>query len=92
MLRVYKYTFKLDDYIEIELPRYTKILDFNFDYDSNSHNMWALVNPLFPNETRRFRLCGTGHKITELYEQLRYITSYYQDKLVWHIFELFIKE
>lgn len=88
MLKVYKYTFKINDYIEIELPKGAKIL--KFDCQHGDYCVWALVNPRAPHTIRKFRFCGTGHSLTQK-ENLEYINTFYQNKgmsLVWHIFEI----
>jgi hypothetical protein len=86
MLKVYRYNFKLDDYITIDLPKYAQILKFGFH--NGSYSIWALVNPLAPHETRKFRLCGTGYHITENENELKYINTFFSGEYVWHVFEV----
>jgi hypothetical protein len=51
--------------------------------------IWVLVDPKHPEEERSFRMCGTGHRISED-ETTNYIGTFQMDNgsLVLHLFEL----
>lgn len=51
--------------------------------------IWVLVNREHPQEERTFRICGTGHEISEN-EDLSYIGSFqlYNGAFVGHLFEM----
>jgi hypothetical protein len=85
MKKVYKYFCPVDDSIEIVLPIDAQIL--KFDTQNKYLCMWALVDTDKTDETRRFRIAGTGHDIDEQLK-LEYINTFYFDSLVFHVFEV----
>lgn len=95
--KVFKYTVPIQDELILELPTGTDILYVNAqpgDYINGLFQIWALVNPDNPDmETRKFRLAGTGHAITEP-EHLEYIGTFFlrEGILVFHLFELIPQE
>jgi len=70
----------------MDLPEYAQILKFGFH--NGLYCMWSLVNPLAPHEIRKFRLCGTGHHITENENELKYVNTFFDNRYVWHVFEI----
>ena len=85
---VYKYDLFPNDYATLKLPKGYKIL--SFQAQKLSVCIWALVDPEAELEEVKFRLCGTGHAISE--ENLEYIGTTQKDigitRLVWHLFKL----
>lgn len=86
MKKVYKYELAIDDYVSISMPKGSKILHLDLQYGRPF--IWALVDPDAEEETRNFRVAGTGHEIGDTYCQ-RYIGSFMlmNGALVFHVFE-----
>ena len=74
--------------MELRIPAGAKVL--HADCVGDSLFAWFLVNPEAMNETRKFRVFGTGFEIPEDLN-LKYIaTAKMSDGvLIWHIFEEF---
>ena len=88
MRRVFKYTVPVEDYFSLEMPGGAKVLTVQ-----NQHGepqLWALVNPDNPTETRNFRLVGTGHPISENPDMLDYIGTFQlaDGAFIGHVFEI----
>jgi hypothetical protein len=87
---VYKYKLQsLGDYYTLELPVGAQILKFATQY--NIPALWALVDPEAALVKRRFRVAGTGHKISSAeVDRLTYIGTCQlrEGTLVWHLFEV----
>ena len=89
MLSVYKYTIPTDeDYFSFGLPKGAKILTVREQH--GKLQLWALVKQGEPDETRNFRLAGTGHPIKESPETLNYIGTFQLEggSIIGHIFEI----
>jgi len=88
MLTVYKYAVPVEDYFSLELSQGAKILTVQVQHDSPQ--IWALVNPESPTETRHFRLAGTGHSIQENGEVLNYLGTFQLARggFIGHLFEI----
>jgi len=70
---------------EIQMPKNAIILCIQIQ--NNFPQIWALVKPDNPIETRKFEICGTGvpNKI-DLDEDI-YIGTYQMNIYVFHLFE-----
>lgn len=79
---IYKYTFDIDDEINLSMPADAKIL--HVDVQHGSPTIWALVNPDYLNINRKFYIRGTGHDVSPL---LSYIKTFYMGSFVWHLFQ-----
>jgi len=100
MSSVWKFEFKIDDNIEIEMPEYAIVLHVDMQLQRKigidpmaMHKeevpcIWAWVNPEKPMVKRRFRLAGTGHVLPDV--PLQHVGSFKmsQDRLVFHLFEV----
>ena len=88
MLTICKYTVPVVDYFFLDLPLGAKILSVQEQYDRPQ--IWALVDPQNPKETRNFRLVGAGHPIKEEKEILNFIGAFQLEKgtFVSHVFEI----
>ena len=88
MQSVYKYTIPVEDYFSLDLPKGAKILTVQEQH--GKPQLWALVKRGEPNETRNFRLAGTGHPIKESPEMLNYIGTFQiaGGSFIGHIFEI----
>ena len=86
MRTVYKYQITDAD-LSIELPRGAQPLSVQFQ-GHGEMNLWAIVDPEQPTETRRFVVAGTGHELPE--GGLNHISTIQQlgGDLIWHIFEV----
>ncbi len=88
MQSVYKYTIPVEDYFSLDLPKGAKILTVQEQH--GKPQLWALVKRGEPNETRNFRLAGTGHPIKESPEMLNYIGTFQiaGGSFIGHVFEI----
>ena len=86
MKTIHKFPLKIQDTIELELPKGAKILDVQTQ-DGNAM-LWALVDTTRPKETRRFRLFGTGQPIVGPVGTFVKTFLLSKDNLVFHLFEL----
>ena len=87
MSTVWKFELDSDDYNEISLPLGATPLSVQ---EQNGHvQLWCLCNPNETSyETRKFRLCGTGHSIKE--KNISFIGTFqlYGGSFVGHLFEI----
>jgi hypothetical protein len=88
MVTVYKYPIPIEDEFTLDLPIHSQILKVECQHGRPC--MWALVCPTHPTETRRFRLAGTGHPITQDPDRMTHLATFQmaQGALVWHVFEV----
>ncbi len=88
MQNVFKYTIPVEDYFSLDLPKGAKILTVQEQH--GEAQVWALVNPDNPTETRNFRLAGTGHPIEENPDTLDYIGTFQLagGSFIGHVFEI----
>lgn len=89
MKKVFKYDIAITDYQTIEMPQGAELL--KVDNQNGRIELWALVDPNAETEKRKFRLAGTGHKITdEEASKLRYVGTCILagGGLVFHLFEI----
>ncbi|MBU2634917.1 hypothetical protein KJ841_00375 [Patescibacteria group bacterium] len=77
-----------EDYFSLDLPEGAKILTVQEQH--GEPQIWALVNPGSPTETRNFRLAGTGHPIKGDKELLNYVGTFQLagGSFIGHLFEL----
>lgn len=80
---IWKFPFRIDDVVEIEMPEISHIL--HVECHKGTPCIWAVVNPNDANVIRRFRLLGTGHPVSD--ELGRYIGTFQDRAFVWHMFE-----
>ena len=85
---IYKYIIEPDDYIKINVPKFSKILSVQLQ--KSNVCVWILCDPNQPLTTRTFRLAGTGHEIKEDIAGLIFIGTFqvYGGDLVFHLFEV----
>jgi len=93
MLTVYKYPFVVDDYVNINMPKFSRVLSVQVQGVggiNDSPCIWAIVDTDSPLEVKRFRLVGTGHPIKEKEENLEFIGTFQLlgGRLVFHLFEI----
>ncbi len=89
MLKVFKYEVPIDDCFSLDLPEEATVLHVEVQHEIPQ--LWALINPNTSiKTTRRFRLAGTGHEITERADKLQHIGSLLMrgGGVVWHVFEV----
>ena len=86
--RIYKYTIPVEDSFPLELPQGAKILTVQEQH--GKPQIWALVDPENPTETREFCVVGTGHPIDEDEVTLDYIGTFqlFGGNFVGHLFEI----
>ena len=86
MFKVFKYPVPANDYFYLDLPRGAKILTVQIE--NSRPQIWALVNPENPTETRNFCLAGTGNPMNE--KNLIYIGTFQasNESFIWHLFEI----
>jgi len=100
MKSIWKFEFKIDDNVDIEMPEYAQVLhvDVQIQRDPNArigdasmHEVpciWARVDTERPMVKRRFFIGGTGNPLPEDIS-LEHLGTFKmeQDRLVWHLFE-----
>ena len=86
MRTIYKYPVPLD-YGAVDMPRGAEILSVHTQ--RGLPQMWAIVDPEAPLESRRFHLFGTGHEMPPAAELGRFVGTFlfHDDSLVFHLFE-----
>ena len=80
-MTVWKFPFRLDDSIVLEMPEGAEIL--MVDCQQGQPCMWARVNPDAPKKNYIFFLCGTGHPAPSG----DHVASFQQGPFVWHVFK-----
>jgi len=87
MKTVFKYPLTVRDYVEIPMPEGAEILAVQTQHGIPC--LWARVDTERPDETRHFRISGTGHELSTTDEPLRYVGTFQlQDGIfVGHLFE-----
>ena len=85
-MTVWKYPIPLHDHLEMLLPSGAQVLKVECQHEQPC--LWALVNPGAPEETRHFRIAGTGHVIID--KGLSFVSTFQMDggALVFHVFEI----
>lgn len=93
MRTIWKYELAVEDRIELEMPRGAELL--TVQTQAGRPRLWALVDPIEPHETRRFRLYGTGHAVsdpprTTTEPSQVYVGTFqvFQGEGVFHLFEV----
>jgi hypothetical protein len=89
MLRIYKYTIRVEGYFYLNLPVGAEILTVQVQYDKPQ--IWALVDPEQSSKPcRHFRVAGTDYDITEDRDSLRYIGTFQLSggAFIGHLFEI----
>jgi len=82
MKTIYKYTFDINDDIEIEMPAGAEIVHVGVDPQGQAA-IWAKVNTKDPAVAQRFNIRGTGHDIDGAGN---HVASFNQGAFVWHVF------
>ena len=83
MKTIWKFPFKLDDIIEIQMPEDAVVL--HAGVQGKTLCLWAMVDTEDPLVATQFRVFRTGHQIP-LKEGMRYAGTVFQDAFAWHIF------
>jgi len=92
---VWKFPFKLDDVVHIEMPQGAQILHWDVQPEVGPC-LWALVDPAVPKNLRHFYVAGTGAEIPPQYVSdrgcgagLQFINTQllHGGTLVFHLFE-----
>jgi len=100
MKSVWKFEFKIDDNVDIEMPEYAQILHVDVQVQQGPsrnpievHQMevpciWARIDTDRPMVKRRFHIAGTGNPLPRDVA-LEHIGTFKmeQGRLVWHLFE-----
>jgi Tfp pilus tip-associated adhesin PilY1 len=84
---IWKFEFNVTDEFTLEMPGEPKFLTVQMQYQRPV--LWAIVQANAPNKQHRFRIVGTGNPIpAEILGSLRYIATFQDSILVWHMFHL----
>jgi len=100
MRTIWKFQFKIDDEVEIEMPIGARILHVGTQGDERqtalpSPFLWAMVESTAKKHRRKFLIFGTGHELPRLPideplpNDLQHIGTFQMrgGLLVWHMFE-----
>ncbi|KKK61113.1 hypothetical protein LCGC14_3017550, partial [marine sediment metagenome] len=87
MRKIWKFTLPVTDHPIVLMPKGAKVLSAGVQH--GDVQVWALVDPEAPKESRRFRVAGTGHPLEDEVVSLRFIDTVQMlgGSLIWHIFE-----
>lgn len=87
MQTIWKYPLSITSEQTLKMPVGARVLSIQFQCDTLC--MWALVDGSLDQESRTFRIYGTGHPIEpELNSSLVYLATVQEsNRLVWHVFE-----
>ena len=86
MKEIWKFTLKVTDDQSIAMPKGAKILSAQEQYGKPC--IWAIVDPDAEEETRKFRIFGTGHPFDLDESSAEFIGTGQCVGLVWHIFSV----
>lgn len=87
--RIYKYSLRVTDIQEIELPIDAKILSIQTQREEPC--LWALVETENKNQVRVIEIIGTGNPIEEVTDSTREFIATFQmrgGEVIFHAFEL----
>lgn len=84
-MKIFKYTLKIVDEQEVEMPKGAIILDVQ-EQNMGFLSLWAIVDPEAEVEKRKFEVIGTGNEISM--KPREYIATAVCGLYVWHIFEV----
>lgn len=92
MKRVYKYEVPFEDEFSLNLPKGAQILSFQSQVSASGLQelpvIWVLVDPsLKQEETRFFRMAGTGHPIEGDFGAFIGTAQFLGARLTFHLFE-----
>jgi hypothetical protein len=91
---VYKYQVPIEDVFVLSMPVGAVVLTVQTQrlgqggLAKDVAFIWALVDPVAPNQPRKFRLAGTGHPITEEIDSYIGTFQLQEGRLVFHLFEI----
>jgi len=85
--RIFKYPFKVEDFVAIEMPKKAHVLTVQAQGDVPC--IWAVVNSDEEIETRCFRCYGTGQVLDIDITSSRYIGTFQllSGQFIGHLFE-----
>ena len=88
-LTIWKYKIPLTDEFSLDMPGDPQMLTVQVQ-PQQGIMLWALVDPRRSNQTRHFRLAGTGHPIDYEPHDLRFVGSFQLEEgaLIFHLFEV----
>ncbi|OPB96846.1 hypothetical protein BAS10_07295 [Elizabethkingia meningoseptica] len=87
MRKIFKYQLEIKDFNEIEMPMHAEVISLQVQNDIPC--IWAIVNPDYPVEKRKFMTVGTGNEMPECLPEI-FIGTYQLPELglVFHCFEI----
>lgn len=87
MITIYKYPLELD-VTTLELPQGANCV--HVAAQNGKVCIWVLQDTSLRTETRRFKIVGTGHEITDEphFMDLNYVGTAHIDPFVWHVIDL----
>ncbi len=86
MITIWKFPIEVTDIQTIEMPVKAQILTVQVQH--NRPFLWAMVNSYYPIESRKIRIFGTGHDLSQE-DASKYIGTFQVDggNLVFHVFD-----
>ena len=86
MQTIWKFPFKIERQITIEMPRGAKVL--SIQVQDGVPCMWATVDSDSGMVPQKFNLYGTGSKLPTYWgKSMRYVDTFQHGEFVWHVFE-----
>ncbi len=82
---IYKYEFKVNDEVIVEMPYNAKVLSCGTQ-KPNHITIWAAVDPNYSPQQRKFFVRGTGHPLGEA-QNGDFIGTVFDGAFVWHVFD-----
>lgn len=85
-MKIFKYTIKVSERYELEIPNGGEILSIQNQYDEIT--IWVMVNEAASKEVRTFAVFGAGHPVDFGCSPSVFIGTVQIDGLAWHVFEI----
>lgn len=86
MRTIWKFTFKLNSVVEVQMPDRARVI--HVGEQNGLLCLWAMVDTENQLTARRFRIFGTGHPLSTDVKESHFIGTVFQSIYVWHVFEV----
>jgi hypothetical protein len=86
MKKIYRYELEITDRPKLDLPAHAWILSAASSRNLDGIEIWILVDPTQPLETRELRVVGTGNPIVDDCGRFIGTVITHGGNFVWHVF------